>query len=146
MLPRILTCALVLAYGVLVLAGTPAPAGDKKADKLALSGTWSQKGAELKLEFADKDVLKIAPHGDSAVIAIVCKYTVEKPGRVSASITGFEGNKEEAKKKIGELLPIGSKFSFTWTAKEGVARLEEVKGDNADLLKNHLVGEFEQKK
>ena len=146
MLPRILTCALVLAYGVLVLAGMPAAAGDKKADKSALSGTWSQKGAELKLEFAEKCVLKIAPHGDSAVIAIVCKYTVEKQGRVNASITGFEGNKEEAKKKIGELLPIGTKFSFTWTAKEGVARLAEVKGDNADLLKNHLVGEFEQKK
>ena len=146
MVPKILTCALVLAYGVLVSTSMPASGGDKKGDKSALSGAWSQKGGELKIEFAEKGVLKIAPHGDSAVIAIVCKYTVEKPGRVNASITGFEGNKEEAKKKIGEILPIGSKFSFTWTAKEGVARLEEVKGDNADLLKNHLVGEFEQKK
>ena len=38
-----------------------ASAGEKKADKLSLTGAWGKKDGELKIEFADKDVLKIAP-------------------------------------------------------------------------------------
>src|SRR5262249_13292482 len=50
--------------------GGAAPADDKKGDSAALSGTWGKKDGALKIEFAAKGVLKIAPHGDSAVIAI----------------------------------------------------------------------------
>jgi hypothetical protein len=145
MLPKTLTCGVVLACGVLTLASLSASADDKKGDKPALSGTWSKKDGELKIEFADKDVLKIAPHGDSAVIAIVCSYKVEKEGRVKVEITGFEG-KEEVKKKVQEKIPVGFKFNFKWKVNGDAARLDDLKGDDVEMLKSHLEGDFEQKK
>src|SRR5262245_24734062 len=116
MVPNTLKCGVVLAC-VLALASLAATAGEKKGDKPALSGTWGKKDAELKIEFAAKGVLKIAPHGDSAMIAIVCDYAVEKEGLVKAKVTGFEG-KEEAKKHVGEKLPVGTEFSFKWKVKD----------------------------
>jgi hypothetical protein len=144
MLPKILKYSAVLACGVLVLASLPASADDKKDDKPALSGTWSKKDGELKIEFADKGVLKIAPHGDSAVLAVVCHYTVAKEGRVKVKITEFEG-KEEAKKKAAERIPVGLKFSFQWTVKGNAARLDDLMGDEVEALKSHLEGDFEKK-
>src|SRR5262249_2467193 len=86
--------------------GTAGAADDKTGERPVLSGTWSKKDRALKVEFADKSVMKIAPHGDSAVLAIVCDYAVEKEGLVKAKVTGFEG-KGEAKKHIEERLPVG---------------------------------------
>src|SRR5262249_9603528 len=71
---RMFACLLTLA-----LACASATADDKKAEP-ALSGTWGKKDGELKIEFADKNVLKIVPHGDPAVIAIVCDCTVAPEG------------------------------------------------------------------
>jgi hypothetical protein len=146
MVPQTLKYGVVLACGVLALASLAATANAKKGDKPALSGTWGKKDGELKIEFADKAVLKIAPHGDSAVIAIVCDYTVEKGGLVKAKVTGFEG-KEEVKQKVEKHLPVGLKFSFKWTVKGDAARLDELtgKGDNIETLKSRLEGDFEQK-
>jgi hypothetical protein len=145
MLPKTLKYGVVLACGVLVLASLSASGDDKKGDKPALSGTWGKKDAELKIEFAGKDVMKIVPHGDSDVLAIVCDYTVEKEGRVKVKVTGFEG-KEEAKKKVQEHLPVGFKFTFKWTVNGDAARLDDLTGDDVELLKSHLEGGFEQKK
>jgi len=145
MLPKTLKYGLVLVSGVLALASLSAAADDKKEEKSGLSGTWAKKDDELKLEFADKDVLKIVPHGDSAVIVIVCDYRVEKEGLVKAKITGFEG-KEEVKKQIGEKLPVGFKFRFKWTVKGDAATLNELTGENVEMLKSHLEGDFKQKK
>jgi hypothetical protein len=134
----------VLACAVLVLAGTAALAGDK--DKAALSGTWVKKAGELKVAFADKDVLKLVPHADESVIVILCDYTADKEGRVKAKITGFEG-KDEVMAKVKDRLPVGTEFSFRWQVKDDAATLDEVKaGDNTDLLKSHMEGEFERKK
>jgi hypothetical protein len=145
MLPKTLKYSAVLACSVLVLARVPAWAEDKKGDKPALSGTWGKKDAELKIEFADKGSMKIVPHGDSSVLAIVCSYTVEKEGRVKVEITGFEG-KEEATKRVQEHLPVGFKFTFKWKADGDAARLDDLKGDDVEMLKSHLEGDFEQKK
>ena len=94
MMPKTLTCGVVLAWGVLALVSLTATAEDKKSDPPALSGTWGKKDGELKIEFTGKDVLKIAPHGDSAVIVIVCDYKVEKEGLVKAKVTGRKGSKK----------------------------------------------------
>jgi hypothetical protein len=145
MVPKTLKYRVVLACGVLALAGLAATAEDKKGDKPALSGTWGKKDGELKIEFADKGVLKIVPHGDPAVIVIVCDYTAEKEGLVKAKITGFEG-KEEAKKKVQEHLPVGFKFTFNWKAKGDAATLDNLTGDDVAMLKSHLEGDFEPKK
>ena len=144
MLLKLLKYGAALACGVLVLVSLPASADGQKGDKPALSGTWAKKDGELKLEFADKGVLKIAPHGDPALITILCDYTVEKKGLVKAKVTGFEG-KEGAKKKAAEVIPVGLKFSFTWTAKGDTAKLDDLKCDKADQLKSHLEGDFEKK-
>jgi hypothetical protein len=122
-----------------------ASAGGPKDDKPRLSGAWTKKDAELKLEFTDKGVLKIVPHGDSAVIAIVCDYSAEKAGLVKAKVTGFEG-KAEAKEKIQEHLPVGFRFSFQWTVKGDAAKLGNLTGDNVpEMMKAHLEGDFERK-
>jgi hypothetical protein len=145
MLPKTLKYSLVLACGVLALTSGPASAEDKKVDKPALSGTWGKKDGGLQIEFADKGGMKIVPHGDSSVLAIVCSYTVEKESRVKVEVTGFEG-KEEAKKKVQEHLPVGFKFSFKWKVNGDAARLDDLKGDDIEMLKSHLEGDFEQKK
>jgi peroxiredoxin len=124
--------------------GGAATADDKKVDRPALSGTWGKKDGALKIEFTGKGVLKIAPHGDSAVIAIVCDYTVEKEGLVKAKVTGSEG-KGEAKKHVQERLPVGTKFSFKWMVKADTARLDGLTGDKVEVLKHLLIGDFEQK-
>jgi hypothetical protein len=141
---KTLTCGVVLACGVLAQASPAVSADDKKGDKPALSGTWAKKDGELKIEFADKDVLKIAPHGDPAVVAFVCDYAVDKDGLVKAKVTGFEG-KEEVKKKLQEKFPVGFKFSFKWKAKGDAARLDDLTGDDVEMLKSHLEGDFEKK-
>jgi hypothetical protein len=145
MLPKSLGYSVVLACSVLALASVSAWAEDKKGDKPALSGTWGKKDGELKIEFADKGIMKIVPHGDSSVLAIVCSYTVEKEGRVKVEVTGFEG-KEEATKRVQEHLPVGFKFTFKWKAEGNAARLDDLKGDDIEMLKSHLEGDFEQKK
>jgi hypothetical protein len=114
------------------------------ADDKKLSGTWAKKDGELKIEFADNNVVKFAPHGDPATVSIVGDYTVEK-GVVKVKVTGYEG-KEEIKKKLGDLLPVGREFSFQWAAKDAAAKLDELKGDKfPDQFKTHLEGDFEKK-
>lgn len=143
---RSLTYAALLALVTLTLAGLLARADDKKGgkDKPALSGSWVMKGGEVKIVFADKDTLKIAPHGSDEVFLVLCSYTVEK-GRVQAKITAFEG-KDEAKQKAQQHLPVGSEFSFQWKVDGETGTLEGVKGEQADLLKSHLEGKYEKKK
>jgi hypothetical protein len=140
---RILPCSLTLACSVLIVASLPALADDKKDQ--ALSGVWVLKGGELKMEFAEKNALKISPHGDSDVIMLLCEYALDKEGRVKVKITGFEG-KDEAKESVKNILPLGTQFSFQWKIKDDTAKLDDIKGDQAEHLKAHLEGEYSQKK
>jgi hypothetical protein len=144
MLPKLFTSGVVLVC-VLSLSGLVASADDKKDDKPALSGTWGKKDGELKIAFVDKEVMKIIPHTDPTFITIVCDYTLEKEGVVKAKITSIEG-KEEVKKHVLEILPVGTKFSFKWKVNADAGKLTDVAGKEIETLKNHLEGEFEQKK
>lgn len=130
--------------GAKLLSPSLALADEKKDDKLTLSGNWDKKDAELKIEFADKKVMKILPHGDKAMITIVCEYTVDKEGHVKATVTELEAN-EEIKKKVQAHVPVGLKFDFKWKAEGDTAKLEDLKGDNTDTLKSRLEGDFEKK-
>src|SRR6266481_2651567 len=134
--------ALVIA--VLVLAGLSAAADDKKdKDKPSLTGVWTRKEHQLKIEFADKEVMKISPHGKDEVILIVCKYTLEKNGLVKAKITELEGKEKD---KAKDHVPVDLEFSFKWQVKNDTATLADVSGDNVEALKQHLEGDYEQKK
>src|SRR5262245_27119554 len=144
MAPKTLRYAGVLACGLFALASLAATAGDQKGDKPGLSGTWAKKDGQLKLEFGDKKVLKIVPHGDPAVIVIVCDYTVEKEGVVKAKVTGYEG-KEEIKKKVESHVPVGSTFSFHWRVNGNTGQLDGLKGKDVEVFKSHLEGDFEKK-
>jgi hypothetical protein len=130
--------SLVLAVGVLV------GAVGRADEKPALSGTWVKKEGELKIEFCDKYVLKLYPHGDNPVIIVVCAYSADKKGRVEAKITSLEG-KEEAKEKAKQVIPVGLKFRFQYHVKDGNAKLENVDGEMVEALKAHLEGEYLQK-
>jgi len=134
-------CVAVLTAAVLTLAYSAHLLADDK-EKSALSGVWTMKGGEMRIEFADKDVLKISPHNNDDVILFICKYSVDKDGVVKAKITDHAGKQ---KAKAQELLPEGAEFSFKWKAKDGAAKLEDLKGDNVDILKAHMEGEFEKK-
>ena len=143
---KTLQCGVVLACCAFILAGLPASADDKKdKDKPALSGVWMLKGGETKIEFSDKNVMTISPHGDSNVIAVICEYSVGKEGLVKAKITDF-GGKDEAKKMVQEMLPVGTKFSFNWKVTDNAAKLDDLKGDEVEPLKSHLEGEYSNKK
>jgi uncharacterized protein (TIGR03067 family) len=114
-----------------------------KRDKLALSGVWTLNGAETKIQFSDKNVVKISPHGDNNVIVVICEYAAEKEGLVKARITGFEG---KAHATVKEMLPVGTDFSFKWKIKDDTAKLDGLKGDKVELLKSCLEGEYSEKK
>jgi hypothetical protein len=137
--------ARILALVGLDVCTTAAPAEDKKEDKdkSALSGTWVMKGGEMKIVFADKDVMKVYPHGNKEeVLAIVCGYTVEKDGLVKAKVSELQG---EAKDKLQDKVPVGLEFTFRWKVKDGTAKLDEVKGENTDIFKSHMEGDYEKK-
>lgn len=138
--------ATVLLFGVALLTGAAALGQDKKdeKDKPALSGTWMQKGGEVKVEFPDKETMKIFPHGDSLAFVVVCKITVEKDGGVKAKVSELEG-KEEIKEKAKASIPIGLEFRFSWKTKDGTAKMDDFKGDNVEHLKSHMEGEYEKK-
>ena len=142
---KMITCGSVLACSLLLFAGLLASADNKK-DKPALTGTWVQKEGEHKIEFADKNVMNLFPHGENKVIVIVCEYSVEKENRVKAKITGFDGSSDEAKNRVKEILPVGTEFSFQWKAKDDTAKLDDFKCDKAEQLKSHFEGEYEKKK
>ena len=143
---KVFPCAALLTCSFFVLAGLAALADNKKdKDKPALSGLWELKGGETKIEFSGKKVMKIAPHGDSAIIAVVCEYSVDEDGLVKAKITEFEG-KDEAKEHVKGILPVGTEFSFNWKVKEDTAKLADVKGEKVEQLKSHLEGDYKQKK
>ncbi|HMF12976.1 MAG TPA: hypothetical protein VKE94_11745 [Gemmataceae bacterium] len=132
---------------LLSLTSTLASAGDKKDDKSVLVGTWSKKDAELKIVFADKDVLKLFLHGENAnrLIVVVCDCKADKDRLVKARVTGFEG-KEEIRKAVAEKLPVGREFSFKWTTKGDTAKLEDLNGEKIpEIFKNHMEGDFEKK-
>jgi hypothetical protein len=141
---KVLYCGTGLVCGLLVLAG-PFASADDKTEKSSLSGIWVLKSGETKIEFCDKKVVKICPHGDDKVIAVLCEYTVEKEGLVKAKITGYEG-KDEVKDIVKEKLPLGTEFRFKWLVKDGTAKLDDLKGDQVDLLKSHLEGDYSPKK
>jgi hypothetical protein len=141
---RFLLRSVVSVCSLFIISFLSAWADDKK-DKPTLSGVWAMKGGEMKMEFADKNVLKMAPHGDNKVITIICEYTAEKEGLVKAKVTDFEG-KDEAKKAVKELLPVGSEFSFKWKVSDDTAKLEDIKGEKVEALKSHLEGEYSEKK
>jgi hypothetical protein len=134
-----------LACCFLALTALAAPADDKKddKDKPALSGSWLKKEGELRLDFADKGVLKISPHNKDDVILILCEYTRAKDGRVKVKVTGLEGS---AKDKVEGHVPVGLEFSFTWQVKDDAATVDDVKGEKIDVFKSHMEGKYEQKK
>jgi hypothetical protein len=147
MLMKTRKSAALLACAVVALAGLAAAAadGEKDAkDKPALSGAWAKKEGELKLEFADKGVLRIVPHGKDEVLVVLCSYSAAK-GEVKAKVSGFEG-KEGAQEKAKELLPVGTEFRFKWEVKGDAGTLGDVKGDKADVLKGHVEGKYERVK
>jgi RNA polymerase sigma factor (sigma-70 family) len=140
-----------LRYLIRVAHGGSEAAVDKTEDKekdkkaAAPSGTWVRKEGELKIEFVDKEALKLYPHGENEVIVISCEYSVAKDGRVKAKITDLAG-KKDATEKAKERVPVGTEFSFRWEVKEGVATASDLKGDKADGLKSHLEGDYAEKK
>jgi hypothetical protein len=137
--------AALFVCGVMLLAGMSA-AGDKKdaKDRPEVSGTWARKGAQLEIEFASKDMLRIHPHGAKFPFAVVCNYTINKDGLLKAKITELEA-KDEVKAKVKDILPPGLEFRFTWKARADQAVLDDVQGKNTDVLKSHLEGEYEKK-
>ena len=111
MLLKALSCGAVLVGGVLAVHGLHRPPNDcpgasllgltcasvpaeaREEEQPAPSGTWGKKDAELKIEFVDKNVLKIIPHADSTILVIVCEYTVEKGGVIWACVPDGDANK-----------------------------------------------------
>jgi hypothetical protein len=136
-------CLAILICGMLTLISVAAMADDNKDDKPALTGVWTQAGAQTKIEFADKEVMKIFPHGDSESAVVVCSYTVVKDAIVKAKVTALEG---KAKEKLEQILPVGLEFNFKWLVKNAEATLDDLKGDKVpDVMKSHLEGKYEQK-
>ena len=133
---------LLLACGLTALLVPLVGAEDKVQ---APSGTWDKKEGMGRIEFADKGVVKIHPHGDKAELTLVCSYTAGKDGVLKVKITDHEG-KSELIAKLKDRLPTGTEFSFKWVAKDDSATVEDVEGKELEGLKSHFEGGYEKKK
>lgn len=131
---------------ILAIPALLAIADEKKdaKDKPALSGTWTKKEGQMKIEFMDMGTMKLYPHGDKAEIAVVCKYSIDKEGLLKAKISELEGS-AELKEKAKKAIPVGLEFQFQWKTKGGTATIENLDGKDAEGLKSHLEGEYETK-
>jgi hypothetical protein len=143
MLRKALLSIAVLVCAVLVCGS--AAAGDKKADKKtpALSGVWVQKQGDLtlKIDFSDKEAVKVSLSKGEKAVTLTCKYSRDRKGVVKAEVTEVE----EQGVNVKEKLPVGLKFSFKWQVKKDTAALDDVEGDKAPpLLKSHLPGKYKK--
>lgn len=135
---------LFLACGAVALLAPFTLADDKKDEKAATTGSWKKKDGQTIVEFVDKGELKLHPHGDKEEIVVECSYTVDKKGVVKAKVTGHAG-KEEIKKKLKEVLPVNTEFTFKWTLDGETASADDLEGKDVDGLKTHLEGKYEKK-
>lgn len=124
----------------LMLTAVAAGAQDKKD---ALAGTWAREagGFDLKVEFREKDTVKITAVSGENGAAVTAKYTVGKDGRVKAKITEV--------KEIGKFAgapPVGLEFSFTWKVKGDTATLDDVVGKDLEHAKPILEGDYKAAK
>lgn len=138
---KLLPCVLLACVALVQVL--PSASADEKRKSPA--GTWGKKEGQAKIDFPEKEIMKIAPHGNDEVIVITCKYSVDKDGVIKAKVTGLEG-KDEIKEKAKNIMPVGLEFSFKWTVDDHNATLDELKGENLDSFKSHLEGGYELKK
>lgn len=111
-------------------------------EKPSLSGTWQMQGGEMKMEFGEKNSLKLMPHGAGDVITFVCEYSLGKGGLVKAKVTELQGTKKD---QVKDKFPEGSELSFKWIVQGTTALLEDVKGEAFEAFKSHLEGKFDKK-
>jgi hypothetical protein len=130
---------------LLAVACAGLAAADEKKGPPAPTGSWVKKDGHLRIDFPDKGMMKVFPHGEKDTFAVVCSYTVAKDGTIQAKITDLEG-KDEVKEKAKTFLPVGLEFRFAWKVKDESATLEDVQGKDVDALKSHMEGEFARKK
>jgi hypothetical protein len=144
MIPRrtFLSRAALACAGLALPGWTAAKDPKEDKDKAALDGVWTKKEGEVTIEFIDEKVLTVAPHGKAEVLLIRCKYTVDKKGRVQVRITELEG---DAKEKAKDAIPVGTEFSFRWSARDDAATLDGVKGEKVEAFKSHLEGKYDKK-
>lgn len=144
-LPNLPNRRALLACGLAALLAPLARADDKAGEKAkAPAGTWDKKEGQGQIEFADKGVVKIRPHGDKADLTIVCSFTADKGGVLKVKVTDHEGA-EALKAKLKDRLPVGTAFRFKWTAGDDAATLEDVEGKEVEGLKSHFEGGYEKK-
>src|SRR5947209_19180363 len=72
-----------------LLPRTPRGQAVEREDK-TLTGTWTRKEGELRLEFSDRDVLSISPHGKDEFVLIRCKYTADPSGIGKSKVTELQ--------------------------------------------------------
>jgi hypothetical protein len=133
---RILECGVSLACIALVPA-----AANSADDRPRLSGSWTKKGADPKVEFDDEDTLTILPHGDGEDAEVECSYTVTKAGLVKAKVVRL-GGRQELIEKLKVLVPVGLEFQFNWRVNGDAATLDSLKGKDVAHMKGHLEGEY----
>lgn len=124
---------------------SPRDADDKKDEDKPkpLTGTWVRKEKEVKLEFGEKNSLKLSPIGDDDKVLIICEYTLEKDGLVKAKVTEVEG---AAKEKVTMVLPVGNEFNFKWKVEKDTAKLEDLTDFTIERFKTLIEGEYGAKK
>ncbi len=136
----------LLVCGILVVTVCLAAADDGKGagNKPTPSGKWEMKDAEPKLEFTGDDKLTIFPHGDQVEFQIDCSFTVTKDGFVKAKITRLGGPAELIEKAKGSV-PVGLEFRFKWNVMGDKATLDDLEGEDVELVKERLQGQYSRK-
>lgn len=75
---------------------------------------------------------------------VECSYTAGKDGVLKVKLTGHEG-KHEIKKKLKEVLPVNTEFTFKWTVDGDTPTADNLEGKDVEGLKSHVEGKYEKK-
>lgn len=130
-----------IAIGLLAaLVGTAAYAEDKKTE--GPSGTWVRQADEFKvtIAFVKADKLKITLDNDGVGLVVEADYTVDKDGKLTATITGAE--------KKGEFPAVpkaGDKFSLKLKADGEKATVSDFEAGEHEAAKKIFEGEYKKK-
>jgi hypothetical protein len=120
-------------------------ADDKKPqekEKPGLTGTWAREsnGLDLKIDFVNKDTVKMSAFAEDNGVIVTCKYSVTD-GVVKAKVTDVEV-KGDFKNKP----PKGLELKFKWKVKGDTATLDDFEAEGLEEAKQVLEGEYTKKK
>jgi hypothetical protein len=134
---RTLVAGMTLALTLITTAADGKQAPKPAADTVS----WAREAGDVNIKMEiGKDTIKLHVYHENDGVVVTCRTTALKDGVMKAKITGVE-EKGSFPAKPKE----GLEFTFKWKVDGEKATLSELKGDDVEVAKPVLEGEYKKK-